>query len=457
MSNLFVVFILFLSGILCFKVDYLIVSVLFSIFCLFHIIKKKLSKKYLIVCLLFVLFGLFRILLTQIPYKPLSITGLVIKKSDQMLTIFNGFKKFVVFAKDHGIKEWDIVTIEGNYSKIEFSTIEGGFNYVEYLNNQGITELFYANKIKVNFQSVINLSRYKEYILGLFPNKDNKLIVSGILFGENDYQSEIYSATKRLNLILLFSISGLYLNFISNCLRKFFMLFVSEKIAYRITFLMMTPLFIINLSSFAVKNYLLSYFLNQINNKKGKYFSRIDIISLSGLIMLFVNPFFAFQTGFQLSNIIKISFNYSTLLFKKFNKVQSFLLKRIVLILCLLPFYIKNNSGVNFVLFLLQFVLMPLFKFIFLLLFLALFSIKIPFSDWLLTNTSNLLKRLDFGTFSINLESFSTIIVVFYYIIIFFIFYFLEDSNKKRTKQMVIIGCLCFSFYSIPITNFYTF
>jgi len=68
MSNLFVVFILFLSGILCFKVDYLIVSVLFSIFCLFHIIKKKLSKKYLIVCLLFVLFGLFRIKIhTAIP------------------------------------------------------------------------------------------------------------------------------------------------------------------------------------------------------------------------------------------------------------------------------------------------------------------------------------------------------------------------------------------------------
>lgn len=279
------------------------------------------------------------------------------KINDKTITIYfdNIIGKYYV-DNDEKVKEFkdnysfgDKIYIEGEISVPNNNTIPNNFNYKDYLYHKYIYYIIKIDKIKMiskNDNIFLNIknSIYKR----IETIKYNDYLYAFILGKSYYIDSEVLNNYKINGITHLFALSGLHVSMFSSIilfiLKK---IKLSEKLSYFITSLFL--IFFAFIASFtpSIVRSVLFFILSSINNVYYLYIKPKYLLYIVFSILIFINPFYIYDTGFILSFCI----SFFILLFNEKNKINNNLLSILVIsilsTLSSLPIIINMSYEIN--------------------------------------------------------------------------------------------------------------
>lgn len=259
------------------------------------------------------------------------------KINDKTITIYfdNIIGKYYV-DNNEKVKEFkdnysfgDKIYIEGEISVPNNNTIPNNFNYKDYLYHKYIYYIIKIDKIKMiskNDNIFLNIknSIYKR----IDTIKYNDYLYAFILGKSYYIDSEVLNNYKINGITHLFALSGLHVSMFSSIilfiLKK---IKLSEKLSYFITNLFL--IFFAFIASFtpSIVRSVLFFILSSINNVYYLYIKPKYLLYIVFSILIFINPFYIYDTGFILSFCI----SFFILLFNEKNKINNNLLSILVI------------------------------------------------------------------------------------------------------------------------------
>ena len=279
------------------------------------------------------------------------------KINDKTITIYfdNIIGKYYV-DNNEKVKEFkdnysfgDKVYIKGEISVPNNNTIPNNFNYKDYLYHKYIYYIIKIDKIKMiskNDNIFLNIknSIYKR----IDKIKYNNYLYAFILGKSYYIDSEVLNNYKINGITHLFALSGLHVSMFSSIilfiLKK---IKLNEKLSYFITSLFL--IFFAFIASFtpSIIRSVLFFILSSINNVYYLYIKPKYLLYIVFSILIFINPFYIYDTGFILSFCI----SFFILLFNEKNKINNNLLSILVIsilsTLSSLPIIINMSYEIN--------------------------------------------------------------------------------------------------------------
>ena len=279
-----------------------------------------------------------------------------------------------------------------------------------------------------------------------------------MIFGQFDYETSFGKQIRLLNLTLLFSMTGIYLNYVLFTLSKIFSYKLSDKKSDYLALVVFLPFLLFNITRFTTIKVVTFYIFRLINKYNlENYYSKLDRIAILGVIFVILDPFIVFQMEFYLSFLIMILFNYSYLFFKKYKRKKLVIMRYLFLFLITLPFTIKSTNTINIFNSITSYLLMIIFKPIFFILLSYFINLNMNFLTSLLSYIVSFISKVNFSFLDINVPKFNSYFYILYYFIIILIFFFFEVNNKKYGNKIIGLLSILFVVYSLPINNLMTF
>ena len=368
------------------------------------------------------------------------------KINDKTITIYfdNIIGKYYV-DNNEKVKEFkdnysfgDKIYIEGEMSVPNNNTIPNNFNYKDYLYHKYIYYIIKIDKIKMiskNDNIFLNIknSIYKR----IDKIKYNNYLYAFILGKSYYIDSEVLNNYKINGITHLFALSGLHVSMFS-----IIILFIlkkiklSEKLSYFITSLFL--IFFAFIASFtpSIVRSVLFFILSSINNVYYLYVKPKYLLYIVFSILIFINPFYIYDTGFILSFCI----SFFILLFNEKNKINNNLLSILVIsilsTLSSLPIIINMSYEINILGFINNLFFIPYVTYIvFPLSIIVVFISKLSFILNFLIIIMEYISKVSSNIFNIKLifPKMSLFLIIIYYVLLILI------VKKINLKKIFII------------------
>lgn len=368
------------------------------------------------------------------------------KINDKTITIYfdNIIGKYYV-DNNEKVKEFkdnysfgDKIYIEGEISVPNNNTIPNNFNYKDYLYHKYIYYIIKIDKIKMiskNDNIFLNIknSIYKR----IDTIKYNDYLYAFILGKSYYIDSEVLNNYKINGITHLFALSGLHVSMFSSIilfiLKK---IKLSEKLSYFITSLFL--IFFAFIASFtpSIIRSVLFFILSSINNVYYLYIKPKYLLYIVFSILIFINPFYIYDTGFILSFCI----SFFILLFNEKNKINNNLLSILVIsilsTLSSLPIIINMSYEINILGFINNLFFIPYITYIvFPLSIIVVFISKLSFILNFLIIIMEYVSKVSSNIFNIKLifPKMSLFLIIIYYVLLILI------VKKINLKKIFII------------------
>ena len=342
----------------------------------------------------------------------------------------------------------DKIKVTGVLKEPSTNNIFNNFNYKKYLYNKKIYYIIEASKI----DKIQNNNNHIYTIKNLLYTRINSLksssYIKALLFGDNKLDKEIKTSYQINGISHLFSVSGFHINFITTIIYFYLdRVTYNKKIKYIIVdIFLVLYLLLCNTTSLlrcTVMNILLSInYLLKLNIKK------IDIVLLTLILCIIINPFIIYDIGF----IYSYTISFFLILYKNKYKTNNKLLKIIYIslisFLVSLPINIYTSYEINFLSIILNIIIVPIVSLI--LLPLSLLTLIFPILDNILYLITSILEKISLYTSNINifkliLSKPSIILIIIYYLIIILIL--------SKNKHYYLILILLIFHKTIPLYN----
>ena len=455
--SLFLIFLSFALGLIFFKSNIIFSVILFLVFFLFLIFKFR-NKK------IFIFFGVFllglALPLIPIEYNPKdnSYSGLVVEAKENYFIFQSHLEKFYVYEEDNSREVGDFLIINSKASEYKTTTYESRFDFANYLNNKGIKRQLYSYDIIEKWHNFIRIKEIRNNFLANFDEPTRSLL-QAILFCDKNYDNDVISLAESINIVFLFSLSGIYLSFFIRISRKLLSYFLKDKYADLIPLLLICPMVIfafpkigvLRVIALGIFRYINKYFL------KNKY-SSLTLISFLSLTFLLIDFHLLYQSSFYLGfalSYLAIFLSPLSCQVKKKNQKYIYL---IFINLFILP--ISSLLVGKWHLFspLFQIIITPINQIYFLFGIISLY-IHLPFRH-ILPFLSNIISNTMNGLSSINiaipLSSYGIYFLPIYYILYFYLLYLIESKRYPHIKISSLSLMTSFLFPLIPIRLFLT-
>lgn len=368
------------------------------------------------------------------------------KINDKTITIYfdNIIGKYYV-DNNEKVKEFkdnysfgDKVYIKGEISVPNNNTIPNNFNYKDYLYHKYIYYIIKIDKIKIiskNDNIFLNIknSIYKR----IDTIKYNDYLYAFILGKSYYIDSEVLNNYKINGITHLFALSGLHVSMFSSIilfiLKK---IKLNEKLSYFITNLFL--IFFAFIASFtpSIVRSVLFFILSSINNVYYLYIKPKYLLYIVFSILIFINPFYIYDTGFILSFCI----SFFILLFNEKNKINNNLLSILVIsilsTLSSLPIIINMSYEINILGFINNLFFIPYVTYIvFPLSIIVVFISKLSFILNFLIIIMEYVSKVSSNIFNIKLifPKMSLFLIIIYYVLLILI------VKKINLKKIFII------------------
>lgn len=379
--------------------------------------------------------------------KDYTITDNKIKitlKAKEVLIVEYKYNNLIFNKLSYG----DKLKVKGKLKKPSSNVIFNNFNYQKYLYNNKIYYIVEASKI----DKIQNNNNYLYTIKNIIYNRINNLkssnYIKTILLGDNKLDSEVNNSYRINGISHLFSISGFHINFLTSLLYLYLdRVTYNKKIKYIIVdIFLILYLLLCNTSSLLrciITNILLSInFILKLNIKK------IDIMLLTLIIAIIINPFIIYNIGFIYSYIISFFIILFKNKYKTNNKILRIIYITLISFITSLPITIYINYEINFLSIILNILIVPIVGTI--LLPLSIITLIFPIFDSVLYFITNILEKISLYTSNINifkliLSKPNIILIIIYYLVIIIIL------TKKRYYYILII--LIIFHKTLPLYN----
>lgn len=363
----------------------------------------------------------------------------IIEVNDNYSIVSDSNHKYLIYNGDNTFIRGNRILFNGEFVDIRNSYSD--FN--NYLNKKGIIyEIDYYDYHVVDNSVYLN----DVIVSDLMEGKDEKNIsyLKLILFNEkDDYNKEFYDSFSFFSLTYLIAVSGFHINIFLSFFKK---IFKCDFIGY------VGVLFYLFLLNFSVSSYraFLCNLFKKINKKLDFNLSNVDIVSLIGIVFIFVDP------GVMFSNSFIFSF-LSTFVLEIFKiSSKSKVLLTIYIYLVNIPLVLFNYYELNLLTLFMSIVMsypvsvLYVFSLIYLVLdkFYLIYRLFINVILYVFSFFRKFNLSLVFGKPSF-------IFIIIYYFLLFC--FFLYKERRKKVKYLYlffIIICLSYQYFK-PYLNSY--
>lgn len=331
----------------------------------------------------------------------------------------------------------DKIKVKGTLITPSKNTNQNTFNYQKYLYYKKIYYLVEATSIN----KIANNNNYLYTIKNTLYQKIDKLkssnYIKTLLFCDNTLSKEIKESYRINGISHLFSVSGMHINFFVSIIYLYLnKITYNKRIKYLITNIFIIAYLILFPSSSLLRSAVMSilYSINYLLKLKIK---KTDILLLTLVVSLLINPFIIYDLGYIYSYTITFFLVLSSSTLKKKNKINKIIYISLLSFLVSIPITIYNSYEINIISILLNIILVPIISII--ILPLTILTYIFPILDSILYLFANTLETISLFISKINITKIifpkpSLLIIVLYYII-----FLLSYQNKKYFYLNIIL------------------
>lgn len=367
----------------------------------------------------------------------------VLDVSDTSL-ILKGSTKIIVYSVDNDLKPGDLIQARVKIKRLNQASYAGDFDERSYYMSKGITNrgVILNYELKGNHFTLASL---KYRIIQYYENhleERSLAYVKTLFLGISSLDRATKNAYASLYLSHLLVVSGFHIMLIYKAL-LFFLQKVCKIKGEGITLAILgIYILFIGLPTSSLRAYLV--LLLSVLNKRGEMkYTRLDIFSLSFIIVAFLFPLRVSQTGFILSYLISFLFVFK----KEFMPSSSRWVQRIVTqFLCIgiiLPFLINQSFEVSIIGMIVATILGLEFGKLLLILVFSMILFPGGFYEAIFLGYDQFLLNLSNLTYPIRFPYMSALWMGIYYGLFLFCLFTLV---KKRRRWMSIILLIFFLF-----------
>ena len=403
----------------------------------------NLKQKYTFI--LFITFIIYALIITSIPMKTTykendsTFEGniLSIKKYDTKTTFIikekNKTEKILVnyYEKIDKINLGDKVKIKGTLKLPSKNTVPNLFNYRKYLNNNNIYYILTASEITKIKNNTKILTHYKNKLQKYINRKKAHTYLNiFILSNKNDLDKEVLNSYQVNGLSHLFSISGMHITLLLGTILKLLDK-VSYNRYYKYIFLIIILIIYMYLTDFtpSILRSGIMFILLTLNKLFNFKIKTKNIIMLTFIIIVLINPYYIYNLGFQLSYLISFYLIiFAHIINKHKNYFKKLFITSLISFLVSFPIIISNYYQVNLLSILINLLFVPIISYI--VLPLAFITLILP-TDSLLILTMDILEGISLSLTNINYLLLELAKPSIYLIIIYYAIITLLLINKK--------------------------
>lgn len=335
----------------------------------------------------------------------------------------------------------DILFVEGTLEIPKNNTVPNTFNYKKYLKYKKINYILKIDSLKKYSSNKNIFLKIKNYLYKRISNiKYNEYLYAFIL-GKSSYLGEEEYENYKINGVThLFALSGLHVSMFSLILLKLLKrLKFNEKVSFVVTSLFL--LFFSFVASFtpSILRAVIFFILSNINKIYYLFVKPKNILYLTFIILVIINPFYIFNIGF----ILSFTITFFILLFNEYNSVKSgiksILIISLLSFLSSLPIIINMSYEINIVssinnIFFIPFVTNIVFP-------ISIISVIIPKVSYILNILTTVMEYVsnissNIVNITIYFPYFNKILLVFYYL---FLILFIKLKKKKYVLLIFLI------------------
>ena len=362
--------------------------------------------------------------------------------------------KILAYEKNHSYSPGDKIKCKFKlYDKFEKS-YSNDFDYNEYLLSKGISfsaRIIKSEYIKKGFSINSIKYNYLNYLKKHLSSSSYQY-VEALVFGSNNINDELNEGYQMLGLSHILAISGLHILMLYKLIS--FILLKLFKYRYSLIPIVLITIYVVIIGyPPSCLRALLFLIIGALNNKAKIKYTKLDILSISMLIMIMMNPYQIYQIGFILSYLVSFILIFLNEIIKN-NKglIGSYKLHLLIYFLCL-PFVISISNKISITALLLSpiltlvttIIVIP-FSFV-----LAIFPIVDILINPIFSIFNSYIIGLNESAFVINAPTLNIYIKALYYLIYSLI---IIAIIKKRKS---FISIVYFSFFILVIINYRIF
>lgn len=342
----------------------------------------------------------------------------------------------------------DKVLVKGTLKAPSTINIPNTFNYQKYLYNKRIYYIIEATRV----DKIENNNHILYTIKNLLYRRISKLkssdYIKTLLLGDNTIDIEINNSYRNNGISHLFSISGMHISLITGIIYLYLdKLTHSKRLKYIIVDIFLIFYFLLvgtsSLLRSTIMNILFSLnFILKLNIQK------VDIMFITLIIGIIINPFIIYDIGFIYSYLISFFLIMSSGKIKPKRKITKLFFTSILSFITSLPITIYNSYEINVTSILMNILLVPIISII--VFPLTLFTLIFPVLDNILAFITNYIEKMSLFVSDITITRFifpkpSIIFIIIYYTILIVVL------NKKKYCYLLFI-MIIFLYFS-PYLN----
>lgn len=317
------------------------------------------------------------------------------------------------------------------------------------------TKAFYAAKRIYNRGSILSYHRIGHKlnrnsiiyeILNFYKRRLGETTysyVETLLFGRSTLDTTIKQAYSSLYLSHILAISGLHILFFYQVFITLFRkIFRIEGTVFSI-FLLGAYVFLIGYPPSAFRAFLF-LFLGFLKERRGLRFTKLDILSISYIIMVLINPISAYQSGFIMSYLVCFLLIFIKEFIKWKHPLGRAFLQNILCIFSILPFIINQTNQISILGIFLSFFLGLFFGRYVLLFMLMILIIPLQQYESIFVSLNQFLVGLSNVSYCIKIPSLNIYWILCYYILFCFFLIGLAKHQNLGFRFIPILAYLIF-------------
>ena len=317
----------------------------------------------------------------------------------------------------------DKVKIKGTLKLPSKNTVPNLFNYRKYLNNNNIYYILTASEITKIKNNTKILTHYKNKLQKYINRKKAHTYLNiFILSNKNDLDKEVLNSYQVNGLSHLFSISGMHITLLLGTILKLLDK-VNYNRYYKYILLIIILIIYMYLTDFtpSILRSGIMFILLTLNKLFNFKIKTKNIIMLTFIIIVLINPYYIYNLGFQLSYLISFYLIiFAHIINKHKNYFKKLFITSLISFLVSFPIIISNYYQVNLLSILVNLLFVPIISYI--VLPLAFITLILP-TDSFLILTMDILEGISLSLTNINyllleLPKPSIYLIIIYYAII---------------------------------------
>ncbi|MGD9605562.1 MAG: DNA internalization-related competence protein ComEC/Rec2 [Bacilli bacterium] len=375
------------------------------------------------------------------------------KENCQQIKIRDFDRLFIIYDDQYvNVKIGDKIVVSGEGLATDGARIPNGFDYRSYLYHKKIVGRIIAKDIIIDghrFCLPMMTKFLKEQVKSHLDDESSAFILTVILGDDEGMEESFSQAIKDNGIIHLFAISGLHISlFIRMLTTALTFLKISEDKQIVFLSLFLGCYLIVTSFSPSVFRAVIMWVFTMINKKGKLRLSSLDILCLSFILLIVINPFYMYDLGFQLSFLATLIIIIGGPLVENRTLIMKIFALSLLCLLFTLPIVININYQIN--------LFSPFTNVVFILLFETIMlpaAIIVFFLPWL----SFLFKPMMVSFKSLNLffyqhfclflklPKMGIVETALFYIILFYVIYLFFHFKPQKVLAATLLVLMLFS------------